>query len=322
MNSEIILEAENVGKVYELNSGLLDKTRVAALDGVSLRIAQGRAHGIVGESGCGKTTLAKILLGLERQDSGRALFRGREISSLSTKDLLEMRRQVQVVFQDPYSSLDPRMTAGEIIAEPLAVHGLCRGQGEKEAEVSRLLGLVGLSSEHAGRYPHEFSGGQRQRIGIARALALKPKLIVADEAVSALDVSIQAQVLNLLKELRDRLGIAYLAISHDLAAVRFLCDDISVMYLGRLVESGPAESVISSPLHPFTKLLLDSVPSTEKRDLPELLPEQDEGWDGRGCRFKRRCPRRLPDCDGRAPALEIKSDNRTAACLNPLPQTN
>jgi len=322
MTPKTLLEAEGIRKTYELRRGLFEKVRITAVDGASLRVQEGRAHGIVGESGCGKTTLAKILLGLEKPDSGRALFHGADIGAMSRAELLAMRREIQVVFQDPYSSLDPRMTAGEIIEEPLRVHGLCSGRGEKEAETARLLDLVGLASAHAGRYPHEFSGGQRQRIGIARALALGPRLIVADEAVSALDVSIQAQVLNLLKDLRDRLGIAYLVISHDLAAVRFLCDEISVMYLGRIVESGPAKDVIGAPLHPFTKLLLDSVPSTEKKSLPPELPDQDEAWDGHGCRFKPRCQRRTPRCDNEDPLPENKNGTRQAACFNPLPAEN
>ncbi|HOX23855.1 MAG TPA: ATP-binding cassette domain-containing protein, partial [Elusimicrobiales bacterium] len=297
MKTAPLLKADGIGKSYEIHKGFREKSRVTALDQVSLDIEEGKAHGIVGESGCGKTTLAKILLGLETPDSGLALFRGTDISKMTRAQLLAMRREVQVVFQDPYSSLDPRMSAGELIAEPLQIHGLLHSKEAQETEVARLLQLVGLSPEHAQRYPHEFSGGQRQRIGIARALALGPRLLVADEAVSALDVSIQAQVLNLLKDLREKLGIAYLVISHDLAAVKFLCEKISVMYLGRIVEDGPADALISAPLHPFTELLLNSVPSTEKRELPPELPEQEQQWDGNGCRFKTRCRRKLPRCE-------------------------
>ncbi|HWR03363.1 MAG TPA: oligopeptide/dipeptide ABC transporter ATP-binding protein, partial [Humidesulfovibrio sp.] len=253
-----LLELFDVARHYAVTSGLmgLKKGVARAVDGVSLTLQQGESLGLVGESGCGKSTLARCILGLEPLARGRVEFQGRDVSDWPEKDL---RRQMQMIFQDPYSSLDPRMRVGSIVAEPLVIHSVGTG-AERTARTSDLLRLVGLPESMAGRYPHQLSGGQRQRVAVARALALNPALVVCDEPVSALDVSIQAQVLLLLQDLRETLGLTYLFISHDLAVVGQVCDRIAVMYLGKVVESAPAATLVSAPKHPYTSALLSAVP--------------------------------------------------------------
>ncbi|MFA6584097.1 MAG: ATP-binding cassette domain-containing protein [Elusimicrobiaceae bacterium] len=263
-----LFKAENIIKTYRIKTAFSGTHTVRAVDGVTFTVARGEVHGVAGESGCGKTTLAKILLRLENPDSGRIIFDGQDITRLKGSDLKAFRRRAQVIFQDPYSSLDPRMTVREIIEEPLLIHRLCKTSAERGAIAAALLDKTGLSSEYMDRYPHEFSGGQRQRIGIARALALKPDVIVADECVSALDVSVQAQVLNLLKDLKKEMGLSYIFISHDLSVLRFLCDRISVMSHGRIVESGPAGQILTAPQNHYTKTLLSAVPECPRGPAP------------------------------------------------------
>ncbi len=297
---------------------------VRAVDGVSLTIRRGETLSLVGESGCGKSTTGRAILQLERPTAGSVVFDGTELTTLTAEPLRRMRRRMQMIFQDPYASLDPRMTVGESIAEPLAIHGLAKGAAQA-ARVDELLGLVGLSPRWAGRYPGEFSGGQRQRIGIARALAAEPDLIVADEAVSALDVSIQAQIVNLLEDLQADLGLTFLFIAHDLAVVSHVSDRVAVMYLGKIVELADGDELYQRPLHPYTVALLSAVPLpdpvVEARrqriiltgDLPSPLAPPS------GCRFRTRCWLRArlgnpENCVTEEPALRVVEENRQVAC--------
>ncbi len=317
-------------KVRDLNKHY---QQVRAVDGVSLEIDRGETLGLVGESGCGKTTLGRCLLRLIEPTSGEIEFDGIDLRTLDRRRLRELRQRMQIIFQDPYSSLNPRMTVGEIIAEPLQIHRLnrlgnrnvgYRGWAERVAE---LLGLVGLEPDHARRYPHQFSGGQRQRIGIARALALNPEFIVADEPVSALDVSVQAQIVNLLQDLQERLGLTCLFISHGLAVVRHLSTRVGVMYRGKLVELAPAEEIYSRPLHPYTKLLLAAIPVADPnlarparigreglpaRDLP-IVPMVSNSPDG--CRFQALCPDAVPRCRMEDPPLREVAPGHWVACI-------
>ena len=298
-----LLSVENLMKLYAVREG---KGMIRAVDGVSLTLAEGETLGIVGESGCGKSTLARLILRLIGPTSGSIKFDGEDLSSLSASALRRRRRDMQIVFQDPYASLDPRMTVGRIIAEPLAIHGIGSRQTRRD-KVMTLLGLVGLDEGAADRYPHEFSGGQRQRIGIARALALEPRLVVLDEPVSALDVSIQSQILNLLMDLKERLKLSYIFISHDLRVVEHVSDRVAVMYLGRIVEEGEATRVLNSPLHPYTEALISAIPSLDPAlsrnpviltgDLPspDNIPQ--------GCRFHPRCPKTMDVCRNTPPAI-------------------
>ncbi len=288
------LSVEGLRKYFPVQRGFFKRTVgwVKAVDGVDFSIPPGKTLSLVGESGCGKSTVAKLVLRLLDADSGKIFFRGVDIGPASRKQLKSLRKEIQIVFQDPYGSLNPRMTAGQTIAEGL--QGIEMGRGERASRIQELLSLVGLGSESAERYPHEFSGGQRQRIGIARALSVKPSLIVCDEPVSALDVSIQAQIINLLEDLQDRLGLSYLFISHDLNLVGYLSDTVAVMYLGQLMETAPAEILFDEPLHPYTKALLSAMPSPEpgrglrseilSGDVPSPLDPPP------GCRFQGRCP--------------------------------
>ena len=326
-NGGVLLEAEGLSRHYA-SSGLWGAERkTAAVQDVSLRILRGETLALVGESGCGKSTTARLLLGLEPPTSGTVRYRGRDLGSMSRTDLLEFRRRVQLVFQDPFGSLNPRMTVGGMLGEVLSVHALAAGE-ERARRITELLGLVGLGPEAAERYPHEFSGGQRQRIGIARALAVEPDVIVADEPVSALDVSIQAQVLNLLGDLQERLGLSYLFIAHDLAVVRQVADRVAVMYMGRIVEASDAATLYHEPLHPYTRSLLAAVPRpwppSEKRrqpregaDSPELREGADPPDRSAGCPYLGRCrhPARDEECSLALPLLEERSPGRWVRCI-------
>jgi oligopeptide/dipeptide ABC transporter ATP-binding protein len=332
-----ILIVKDLKKYYPVRKGIVPRTvgYVRAVDGVSLAVSRGRTLGLVGESGCGKTTLGRAVLRLVEPTSGSIIFDGREISKLSASELRLMRRDLQMIFQNPFGSLNPRMTVGAMIGEPLRVHGIrsdlgsaAEGNGRPSSRraasrsrirqrVSELLELVGIAPDVASRYPHEFSGGQRQRIGIARALALEPRLIVCDEAVSSLDVSIQAQIVNLLVELQKRLNLSYLFISHDLSVVRHISDRVAVMYLGEIVEEASAEDLFDDALHPYTQALLSAIPVPEigtghvRTRLEGDLPSQTEEIPG--CRFHTRCPIAIAECKTtRPPLVELKPGHHVA----------
>jgi oligopeptide/dipeptide ABC transporter ATP-binding protein len=322
-----LLEVRGLAKHFPVDGGplgaLLRRARpvVRAVDGVSFAIAPGETLGLVGESGSGKTTTARLVLRAIEPSAGEIFFEGEPITGLPARRLLPFRRKAQIVFQDPYSSLNPRLPVGRIVGEPLLVHGLATRQGLRERALA-LLELVGLQAEHVDRYPHELSGGQRQRVGIARAIAVGPRLVVADEAVSALDVSVRAQILNLFVELRERLGLAYLFVSHDLGVVRFVSHRVAVMYLGRLVEVAPTGALFAAPRHPYTQALLAAIPvlgdgSSSIFDQPSRLLQGELPSPltrPRGCRFASRCPVRFDRCEVVEPELRAVEPGHAVAC--------
>jgi oligopeptide transport system ATP-binding protein len=316
-----LLQVKNLVKQFPIKGGLLQRTvdRVHAVDGVSFDLAPGETLGVVGESGCGKSTTGRCILRLIEPTSGEVWFEGKNVTALPKDELRALTRDMQIIFQDPYASLNPRMTVGAIIGEGLVIHGLAKNTREIEERVARLLATVGLNADHMRRYPHEFSGGQRQRIGIARALAVNPKMIVCDEAVSALDVSIQAQVINLLEDLQEQFHLTYVFIAHDLSVVEHISDRVAVMYLGRIVELAPAQQLYITPLHPYTEALLSAVPipdPTVKRkrimlqgDVPSPIRPPS------GCHFHTRCPIAKPGlCDKERPELKQASDGHWVSC--------
>ena len=315
-----MLEVENLTKYFPIKKGILSKTvgHVKALDGIDFSLEQGQILGMVGESGCGKTTAGRVILGLMPPTEGKVIFEGTNLAELSLKEMRRMRRHMQIIFQDPYASLNPRMTVGNIVGEPLTVHKVASGK-DREDRIEELLETVGLAGHHKNRYPHEFSGGQRQRIGIARALALNPKLIICDEAVSALDVSIQAQVINLLEDLQSQFGLTYLFIAHDLSVIKHISSHVAVMYLGRVVEKTTTKELFANPLHPYTKALLSAVPVpdplAERRRIPLTGDVPTPIDPPPGCTFRPRCSQARPECKNIRPNLQEVGAGHEVACL-------
>ena len=316
---EPLLVVKDLKKYFPVKRGLWfgERADVRAVDGVSFAIGRGETLGLVGESGCGKSTTARLVLRLLEPTAGEVYFGKTPVFKANRKEMHQLRRKMQIVFQDPYSSLDPRMSVKDIVGEGLVIHRLARGQ-EKTERVAELLEMVGLGREHMGRYPHEFSGGQRQRIGIARALAVGPELLIADEPVSALDVSIQAQVINLFEDLQGQLGLTYLFIAHDLRVVKHISDRVAVMYLGQIVELAESDELYRNPLHPYTQALLSAIPVTDpKTKRQRIILEGDPPSPIQvpaGCRFHPRCPKRFDRCDTEAPVLREVAPRHWVSC--------
>ncbi len=318
MNEKNLLVVKNLKQYFDIPTGFLKSLKLKAVDDVSFEIKEGETLGLVGESGCGKTTVGRTILNLYKPTAGEIWFDGQQIKS--PKSVAEFRKQAQMVFQDPYSSLDPRMTVADIIGEPLDVHKMYANRAEREARIRELMSLVGLTGDHASRYAHEFSGGQRQRIGIARSLAVDPKFIICDEPVSALDVSIQAQVVNMFEDLQAQLGLTYLFIAHDLLVVKHISTRIAVMYLGKLIEIGPSNELYHHPIHPYTISLLSAVPVPDPKvaranqrihlegDVPSPLHMPS------GCPFRTRCPRATAQCAESMPELKEVAPGHSVAC--------
>ena len=318
IENKTLVEVKDLKEYFNINTGVFTSKPLKAVDGVSFTIRQGETLGLVGESGCGKTTVGRTLLHLYKPTAGEIWFDGKQI--VTKKDILEYRKKTAMVFQDPYSSLNPRMTVSDIIAEPLDVHKMYQNKKERQERILELMAKVGLNSEHANRYAHEFSGGQRQRIGIARALSMNPEFVVCDEPVSALDVSIQAQVINMFDELQEQMGLTYLFIAHDLLVVRHISDKIAVMYLGKMVELADAKEIYDHPLHPYTKSLMSAVPLPDPKkarenkrialtgDIPSPLNAPS------GCPFRTRCPYATAECAEAMPEFKEVSAGHFVAC--------
>ncbi|PWK13884.1 ABC transporter ATP-binding protein [Tumebacillus permanentifrigoris] len=315
-NADYILEVKNLKKHFDLGRGAVLK----AVDNVSFSIKRGETFGLVGESGCGKSTTGRTIINLYNATEGQVLFNGQDVHKLQGRDVKAFNRKMQMIFQDPYASLNPRMTVGDIIGEGIDIHGLSSGR-QRQERIYELLETVGLNSEHASRFPHEFSGGQRQRIGIARSLAIEPEFIIADEPISALDVSIQAQVVNLLKRLQQERGLTYLFIAHDLAMVKHISDRIGVMYLGALAEVADANELYRKPLHPYTQALLSAIPIPDpeiERTRERIILEGDVPSPVNppsGCRFRTRCPKAMPECAQSIPELKEVEPDHFVACF-------
>jgi peptide/nickel transport system ATP-binding protein/oligopeptide transport system ATP-binding protein len=326
VEAAVLIEVRDLVKHFPITSGVVRRKaigHVRAVDGVSFEVRRGETLGIVGETGCGKTTIARLIMRLLDSTAGEVRFDGRDITRVKGAELKAVRREMQMIFQDPYSSLNPRKTIGSIVGEPLAIHGIEKDRAQRKRRVQELMDTVGLNPEHYNRYPHEFSGGQRQRVGVARALALGPRLLIADEPVSALDVSIQAQVLNLLREMQRRFDLSMVFISHDLSVIRHMCDRVAVMYLGKIVEIGGGEELYDFPRHPYTGALLSAVPVAD----PSLRAKRGRLLGGEtpsaanppgGCRFHTRCPKAQERCSVDEPHLSEQGTGTFAACHYPL----
>lgn len=314
MNNDNILEVHKLTKYFETNAGTLH-----AVENVTFSVKKGTTLGVVGESGCGKSTLGRVILHILDKTSGKIIFDGEDISEINRKRFMELRKKMQMIFQDPFASLDPRMTISQLIAEPLRIHNLYKSNEEHEKRVLEIMDLVGLSRDLANTYSHELDGGRRQRIGIGRALALNPEFIVCDEPVSALDVSIQAQILNLLMDLQDEYGLTYIFITHDLSVVKHISDEIIVLYLGCIVEKAPTEELFERQYHPYTKALISAIPTIDLDKKQELVKMKGEITSPieppKACRFAQRCPYAIDECSNSIPPLVELSDGHFVACI-------
>lgn len=319
MENRKLIEIKNLKKYFPIKTGALQKSYVQAVDDVSFYINRGETLGLVGESGCGKTTLGRTVLRLHEPTEGSIIYDGKDITNVN---MTPYRKKLQIIFQDPYASLDPRMTVGDIIGEPLDIHNMCSDKTERQERIYEMLKTVGLNTEHANRFPHEFSGGQRQRVGIARALAVDPEFIVCDEPISALDVSIQAQIVNMLEDLQESKGFTYLFIAHDLSVVKHISDRIGVMYLGHMVELTTSSDLYNNPLHPYTQTLLSAIPIADpvaSRNTKRIILQGDIPSPVNppsGCTFRTRCPYAMPECAEMAPEFVEKEPGHFVACHN------